>query len=175
MDKRTRGKLHIVRHTAVDNRLKAENVMNLAQPILPGAAVATLPTRDNLLRNGSVANLNAILFARAFTEFNDFTDKFVSGDDRCLHIRCPMFIAPEKRRAGVALYIAGANAAGVYLDDDFAGPRLRRGNFLKTIIPRFAAHNCAHGFRNLLYAALRCVKRRLALARASPTSSVICG
>ena len=175
MDKRTRGKLHSVRHAAVDNRLKTEDVVDLAQPILSRSAVAALPTGDYLLSDSSVSELDAVLFARAFTEFDNLTDKFVPGDDGCLNIRGSVFIAPEKRRAGVALDVAGANAAGVYLDDDFAGPRLRCRNFLKTIIPRCAAHNCAHRLCNLLYAALRCVKRRLALARASPTSSVICG
>ena len=67
------------------------------------------------------------------------------GDHRRLHVaRLSLVIAPEGRRTLEALDVAGADAAGLDLDDDVVRTRLRPRRALEAVVERAVTHDGLH-------------------------------
>ena len=78
-------------------------------------------------------------------ERHDLADEFVAGDDRRLAIAGAMLVAPEERRAEIALEVAGADADRADPDHDLARPGLRDRPFLEAIILGAMTDHGLHG------------------------------
>ena len=83
--------------------------MHLAHPILAPFAIATLPAGGDLLRDGGVAQGQAILFTGAGAQCHHRANKFMARDHWRLRIANAMVVTPKERRAQIALQVAGTD------------------------------------------------------------------
>jgi hypothetical protein len=93
-----------------------------------------------------VPNFEAIQFSGTISQSYHLSDKLVTGSYRSLAVPCPMFVTPKKGGTCVTLYVAGAHAGALNLQQYFARTRLRNRTFFEPVIVRAMRHHCRHGF-----------------------------
>src|SRR5829696_8596056 len=140
---------HVLGHATRRTALEAEDVMGSAHPILPVQAVATLPTRHNLLSYDAVANRDVPAVSRHVIELNNFSDELMAGNDFGLGPRWTVRVPPELRCTVIALQIAGADAGRLDLDQRLTRSRLRDGYLFHLVVLRPMANNGLHCLGNL--------------------------
>jgi hypothetical protein len=124
--------------------------MRGAHPILPIQAVATLPTRHDLLSNHAITHRNSPTISRGVIKLNNFSDELVSRNDLRLSPGWTVFISPELRRTVITLQVTGTNAVRLDLDQRLPRSRPRNGDLLQLIIFRPMTDNGLHGVGNVI-------------------------
>ncbi len=126
---------HVPGHAAVDVALEAVDVVALAHPVLATAAVAAVLARHDLLRDQPVADLVGACARDVLAQLDRAADELVTRDHRRQHVAgLALVVAPERRRALERLDVAGADAAGLDLDDDVVRPGARHVHGLEPVV-----------------------------------------
>ena len=135
---------HVAGHAAGGTTLETVEIMRLTHVVLTALAIAAFPARDDLLGNHAVAHRDPPS-ARGFAvEFDNFADEFMSGDDHGLRPGRAVLIAPEFRRAVVALQVAGADPDGLHPDQRFARFAFGHRDLFESVVVRSVADHGLH-------------------------------
>ncbi|KGW79228.1 L-iditol 2-dehydrogenase domain protein [Burkholderia pseudomallei MSHR2990] len=146
VDDRARRYAHVLGHPAVgDLALKAEDVMDLAHPVLARLAIAARAARHDLLGDHAIAERDAEVLGRALAQRLDVAEELVAGNHGCLDPRARP--APEHLRAGVALAVARADAARADADHELARVRARLRDALDAVVLGGVADDRRHLLR----------------------------
>jgi len=126
--------------------LEAVDVVLLAHPVLAASAEAALPARYDLLRNGMIAEFQAVLAARPFPKRHHLADELVPRRHGRLDIGRNLVRAPHARPV-VRLDVAGADARGQHTHQHLPWARLRDGHLLEPVVARPVDAHRFHRFR----------------------------
>src|SRR5699024_12648866 len=96
--------------------LKTIQIMLFAHPILSSITEPTIPTRNNLFRNYTVANFKIFNFG-AFLNYSSY--KFMTWYHWCFNILRLFFISPKAWSSTICFYVSCANTASFYLHNYF--------------------------------------------------------
>src|ERR1700693_156251 len=140
----TGGENHVVGPGSKGALTESINIMDVAHPVSTGFAVATVPARDNLFADCVIADFKSVQFSGTIAESDHFAHKFVTWGHRCLAVADAVFIAPEQGGARIALYVAGTDACGLYLKQNFTGTWPGNRPFLKPVIVGAMRHHGRH-------------------------------
>ena len=143
---RANGKQHVLCHRSEGSLPEAVDIVDPAHPILAVQAITAIPAGNDLLRDGAVADGEAVFLAGASPEGHDFADEFMARSNWRLAVSLAMIVAPEQRRALITFKIACTNADRAHPNDDFSRSGLRHSALFETIIPRSVTHDRLHGF-----------------------------
>jgi hypothetical protein len=147
---RLRGIHHVARHRAGSASLEAVEVMRLAHVVLAPPAEPAFPARHDLLGHHPVAHCDPPPLGGRVVELDDAPGELMPGDDHGLGPGGAALVAPELRRAVVALQIAGADADGLHLDQGFARPQLGHCHLFEAIVARPVTDHGLHFLRDLV-------------------------
>ena len=128
-----------------DILLMSVNMSFFAHPPISLPAEAAGTAGNNLFCDGAVAKIQTVLFFRFPADCSDGSDEFVSGNHRrIIPAGQELSVAPEHGGSVIALRIAGADPAGLYLNQNLVFVNRRNRDLFITIIIWSVAHNGIH-------------------------------
>ncbi len=114
--------------------------MHIAEIVSAAFAEIAFVARDNNFHDGFIADFETVFFFRTLTEFDDFTDKLMAGDDRSM-------VIDRLAEIGIAVInfrIGSADTNPADFDDYFFLTGLRVGNIFIAEITFSMDNNSFH-------------------------------
>jgi hypothetical protein len=139
---------HVLRHPAGVAPLEPEHVVGSAHPVLATQAVAALPAGHDLLGDHAVTHRDAPPVTGLLVEADDLADELVPGNDLGLRPGGAVLVAPELRRAVIALQVARADADGLHTDQGLTGARHGNHDLLEPVVLGAVADHRSHLLRH---------------------------
>ncbi|MPM72778.1 hypothetical protein SDC9_119754 [bioreactor metagenome] len=135
---------HVLLHAARVGALEAVHVVRLAHVVIAVVTVEAVPARDDLLQHDPVVELDPPVGPRLVIQADDPPGDLVPRDDLGLGPGRPVLIAPELRRTGPVLQVAGADTHRLDLEQQFPGPAGRHRQLLQAVVARPVIDDCLH-------------------------------
>src|SRR5258708_15476499 len=141
---------HVAGHRARGAALEAVQVMGCAHVVLPALAVAAFPARHDLFGDHSVADRDGPPNPGLLVELYDSTGELVSGDHHGLGPSRAVLVAPELRRAVVALQVTGTDPDGLDPNQRLSWFALGHRDLFEPVVLGSVTDDGLHFLRNLI-------------------------
>ena len=135
------GQLDILGKTAVGIFFEAEHSAALAHPVFAGAAEMAVAAGHDLLGADIITDGNAGDLA---LDVHDLAVEFMAGDAGRLHVAVRLGGAPDADAAVECLQVAGADAAGLDLQQDLTVLQFRKREIFIPVVAGCVSNNSLH-------------------------------